>query len=406
MSADSPSRPTAGAPRVVPASSPREGKPPFLVFGRPVLGEEEAAAVQRVLDSRWLGTGPRVAEFERAFKAYRRAPHAMAVGSCTAALLLSIVAAGIGPGDEVITTAMTFCATVNAVINAGGTPVVVDVDPVTQNIDPEAIRRAITPRTKAILCVHFAGRPCAMDALEKLAAEHGLLLIEDCAHAIETEWRGRAAGTIGAFGCFSFYATKNITTGEGGMVLARRKDDAARIQRLALHGMSADAWKRFSDEGYKHYYVVDRGFKCNMMDLQAAIGLVQLQRIEEHYVRRQRIWRSYMERLADLPLTLPAPEEADTRHALHLFTVLIDERASGKKRDDVLTSMTKDGIGLGVHYLALPEHPFYRDRYGWRPEQVPVATEIGRRTLSLPMQADLTDDDVDRVVASLHRALA
>ncbi|MEZ6017727.1 MAG: DegT/DnrJ/EryC1/StrS family aminotransferase [Planctomycetota bacterium] len=378
---------------------------PFLVFGRPVLGDEEAREVQRVLESRWLGTGPRVAEFERRFKAYRRAENAVAVSSCTAALHLSIVAASIGPGDEVITTALTFCATVNAVVNAGGTPVIVDVDPRTMNIDPDAVRAAITPRTRAIICVHFAGRPCEMDALLAIAEAHDLTLIEDCAHAIETEWRGASAGTLGAFGCFSFYATKNMTTGEGGMVFARRQEDAARIQRLALHGMSADAWKRFSDEGYKHYYVVDRGFKCNMMDLQAALGLCQLERVEEHHARRAALWAGYMERLAGLPLELPRPAAPDTRHGLHLFTVLIDERAAGVTRDEVLSALTRARLGVGVHYLALPEHPFYQERYGWRPESVPHATDIGRRTVSLPLQADLTEADLDRVARALRTAL-
>jgi len=378
---------------------------PFIIFGRPALGAEELAAVQAVLESRWLGTGPKVAEFERRFRDYRRASHAVAVGSCTAALHLAIVAAGIGPGDEVITTAMTFCATVNAIVNAGGTPVIVDVDPVTQNIDPAAVRAAVTPRTRAILCVHFAGRSCDLDALDALAREKGLVLIEDCAHAIETEYHGRAAGTIGAFGCFSFYATKNITTGEGGMVFARRREDAERIKRLALHGMSADAWKRFGDEGYKHYYVVDRGFKCNMMDLQAALGLCQLERIEQHYAQREQLWARYMHGLADLPLTLPAPPEPGTRHALHLFTVLVGDGRDHAERDRVLAALTRDRIGVGVHYLAIAEHPYYQDRYGWRPEDCPAALAIGRGTLSLPMQADLGEAEQARVISSLRRAL-
>lgn len=373
---------------------------PFLVFGQPVLGAEEAQEVAACLASGWLGTGPRVAAFEGDFAAYKNASHAVALGSCTAALHLSIVAAEIEPGDEVITTAMTFCATVNAIVNAGGVPVLADVDPVTMNIDPASIEAAITPRTKALLIVHFAGRACDMNAILAIVEKHSLLLIEDCAHAIETTYHGRPAGTMGGFGCFSFYATKNITTGEGGMVITRREDDRERIQRLALHGMTADAWKRFGDEGYKHYFVSDRGFKCNMMDLQAAIGIHQLRRVEDNWTKRLAVWEQYQERLAELPVERPAEFEADTRHGLHLYTVLV------KDRDAVLDSMTKDGIGLGVHYSSIPEHPFYRERYGWRPEDYPAATSIGRRTLSLPMGPGLREQDIDRVVNSLARAVA
>src|SRR5207244_1939845 len=224
--------------------------------------------VVRCLESGWIGTGPRVARFEKEFAAYKGQPFAAAVNSCTAAMHLSVLATGIGEGDEVITTPMTFCATVNAIIHAGATPVLADIDPSSMNIDPAAVEARITSNTKAIIPVHFAGRAADMNALNGIAERHGLKLIEDCAHAIETEYHGRKAGTFGDFGCFSFYATKNVTTGEGGMVLTRIEEDLARIKMLALHGLSTDAWKRFSDDGYKHDYVVETGYKCNMMDLQ------------------------------------------------------------------------------------------------------------------------------------------
>jgi dTDP-4-amino-4,6-dideoxygalactose transaminase len=246
----------------------------FLVFGAPRIEREEIEEVEATLKCGWLGTGPRVARFETDFASYKSASDAAAVNSCTAALHLSMLAAGIGPGDEVITTALTFCATVNAIIHAGATPVLADVDPTTMNIDPEALVRGITPRTKAILPVHFAGRPCDMTAIMEIAAKRGLRVIEDCAHAIESEHRGLKTGTIGDFGCFSFYVTKTIVTGEGGMVLTRNEEDIARIRMLALHGLSLDAWKRFSDAGYKHYYVLDAGFKYNMSDIQAAIAFI------------------------------------------------------------------------------------------------------------------------------------
>jgi dTDP-4-amino-4,6-dideoxygalactose transaminase len=231
----------------------------FLVFGAPAIEDAEIDEVVASLKSGWLGTGPKVAKFERDFAAYKGASHAIAVNSCTAALHLSLLAANLQPGDEVITTALTFCSTVNAIIHSGATPVLADVEPETMNIDPAQVEAKITSKSKAILPVHFAGRPCHMDALCTIAERYGLKVIEDCAHAIEAEYKGRKAGTFGDFGCFSFYVTKNVITGEGGMVLARREDDAASIKILALHGMSKDAWKRFSDEGYKHYYVVGCG---------------------------------------------------------------------------------------------------------------------------------------------------
>ena len=378
----------------------------FLVFGSPRIEEDEIEEVVSCLRSGWIGTGPRVAEFERRFAAYKGAEHAVAVNSCTAALHLSILAAGIGPGDEVITTPLTFCASVNAIIHAGATPVLADVDPLSMNIDPEKVRAKITPRTRAILPVHFAGRSCDMDPLCALAEEHGLALIEDCAHAIETEYHGRKAGTFGDFGCFSFYVTKNVITGEGGLILARNPEHAARLKVLALHGMSSDAWKRFGDEGYKHYLVTEAGFKYNMMDIQAAIGLRQMDKVEIYWQRRRAVWERYMAELADLSLTLPAPVEPDTRHAFHLFSVLVDEAKTGISRDAFLTAMTRQKIGVGVHYLSIPEHPFYQERYGWSPEDYPCARDIGRRTVSLPISAKLTDEDVTDVIDAVRVTLA
>ena len=306
------------------------------------------------MQSGWLGTGPKVAQFEEDFKRYVNAPYAVAVNSCTAALHLAILAAGIKPGDEVITTPLTFCATVNAIIHAGATPVLVDVDPHTMNIDPARIEEKITPRTRAILPVHFAGRPCDMQAICAIVEKHDLKLIEDCAHAIETEYHGRKAGTFGDFGCFSFYVTKNVVTGEGGMVLARNEEDAARIKMLALHGMSKDAWKRFGDEGYKHYFVVECGYKYNMMDIQAAIGLHQLKRVEANWLRREQIWQQYQAAFADLPLVLPAPPEEDTRHAYHLYTVLVDE---ARRRDQPRRVPRCHDGGKHRRRRTLPEHP-------------------------------------------------
>jgi dTDP-4-amino-4,6-dideoxygalactose transaminase len=346
-----------------------------------------------------------VARFEHDFAAYKGAAHAVAVNSCTAALHVSMLATELQPGDEVITTALTFCATVNAIIHAQAIPVLADINPTTMNIDPAQIERHITPRTRAIVPVHFAGRPCDMDALCALAERHHLAIIEDCAHAIETEYKGQKAGTFGHFGCFSFYVTKNVVTGEGGMVLAHREQDAARIKILALHGMSKDAWKRFSDEGYKHYEVVECGFKYNMMDIQAAIGIHQLQRVETSWQRRQQIWQHYQHAFADLPIDLPADPEPNTRHAYHLYTILVDEARAGMRRDAFLDAMTAHNIGIGVHYRAIPEHHFYQETFGWRPGDYPHALRVGQQTVSLPLSARLTDADVADVITAVRRVL-
>jgi dTDP-4-amino-4,6-dideoxygalactose transaminase len=376
----------------------------FLVFGAPQIGEEEIQGVVDVMRSGWLGTGPKTAQFERDFAAYKGVENAAALNSCTAALHLSILACGVGPGDEVITTPMTFCASVNAIIHAGATPVLADIDPRTLNIDPARLAEKITPRTKAILIVHFAGRPAEMDEICELARKHGLKLIEDCAHAIETEYRGRKAGTFGDFGCFSFYVTKNVITGEGGMVLARSQEDHDRIRILGLHGMSRDAWKRFSDAGYKHYQVVEAGYKYNMMDLQAVIGVAQLRRVEQSWLRREQIWNQYQRAFADLRVALPADAAPDTRHAYHLYTLQISDQAP-VSRDRFLDEMTARKIGVGVHYLSIPEHPYYQERYGWNPEHFPAATEVGRRTVSLPLSPKMTDEDVQDVIDAVREVL-
>lgn len=378
----------------------------FLIFGSPLIEEDEVREVVASMRSGWLGTGPKVARFEEDFKKYKGAAYAVAVNSCTAALHLSMLAAGIKPGDEVITTAMTFCATVNAIIHAGATPVLADIDPVTMNIDPKQLKAKITSKTRAILPVHFAGHPCNMDDIMDIANKHNLKVIEDCAHAIETEYHGKKAGTFGDFGCFSFYVTKNIVTGEGGMVLTRSEDDAAKIKILALHGMSKDAWKRFGDEGYKHYYVVECGFKYNMMDLQAAIGIHQLKRVEQYWKRRQQIWQRYNETFAELPIGLPAEPEPQTRHAYHLYTILVDKEECGISRDAFLNAMTAQNIGVGVHYLSIAEHPYYQKTFGWRPENYPNAMQIGRQTVSLPISAKLTDQDVEDVIEAVQKILS
>lgn len=375
----------------------------FLIFGQPFIEEEEQDEVLDSMRRGWLGTGPKVAKFESDFRAYKGAPYAAALNSCTAALHLSLLALNLRKGDEVITTPMTFCASVNSIIHAGATPVLADVRPDTMNIDPDEIRKKITNRTRAILPVHFAGRACDMDAIMAIAEEHSLAVVEDCAHAIETEYKGRKAGTIGNFGCFSFYSTKNVVTGEGGLVLTRKAEDNDRIKVLGLHGMSKDAWKRFSDAGFKHYDVVEAGFKYNMMDLQAAIGIHQLSRVEKHWKRREAIWQLYQRAFSGLPVDTPAPVESETRHAYHLYTILVNAERAGISRDEFLDAMTREKIGVGVHYRSIPEHPYYQQTFGWRGEDYPHALKIGRETVSLPLSPRLSDADVDDVIVAVGK---
>lgn len=374
----------------------------FLVLGSPLIEQAEIDEVVSSLKSGWLGTGPKVHRFEEMFKEYKGTKYAMALNSCTAALHLSMLAMGIKPDDEVIVPAMTFAATANAVIHAGGKPVFADCKRDTMNIDPDDIKRKITTKTMAIIPIHFAGRPCEMDAIMDIAGQYDLKVIEDCAHAIETEYHGEKAGTFGDLGCFSFYVTKNIVTGEGGMVITDNEDYADHIKILALHGMSKDAWRRFGDEGYKHYQVVYSGFKYNMMDVQAAIGIHQLPRIEKYWERRQEIWKRYNEAFKDLPVFLPAPVKPDTRHAFHLYTLLLDIDNLKITRDKFLDEMTRQNIGVGVHYIALHLHPYYQKTFGYKRSDFPNAEWISDRTVSLPLSAKLTDDDVGDVIEAVR----
>lgn len=371
-------------------------------FAPPAIGQEEIDAVVSTLASGWLSTGPRVHEFERAFAAYTGAPHAIALNSCTAALHLALLASGIGPGDEVVTTPLTFCATANVALHAGATPCFADIDPETWNLSPAAARAAVTGRTRAVLPVHYAGRPAETAAFRELAASHGLTLIEDAAHAVEAVSGGRKVGTTADYTCFSFYATKNLTTGEGGM-LTTASDEGARFARIAgLHGMSRDAWARYGGAGSPHYDVVMPGFKYNMMDLQAAIGLRQLAGLERRLARREAIWRIYDEGLADLPLTRPAPVARGDVHARHLYTILVTPD-TGWSRDALVAALAARGITASVHFRALHLHPFYQERFGFVRGQFPAAERVSDTVISLPLSGAMPGADAERVVDTLRQ---
>lgn len=376
--------------------------PAHVPFAPPSIGRDEIAEVVAVLESGWLSTGPRVQRFEQAFADYTGARHAVALNSGTAALHLSLLAARIGAGDEVVTTPLTFCATANAVVHTGATPVFADVDPETANLDPACAAAAVTERTRALLPVHFAGRPADMDALGAIAKRHQLRMIEDAAHCVEGIARGRKVGAIGDFTCFSFYATKNLTTGEGGMVTTEDDRAAAFIRSASLHGMSRNAWARYTPGASSQYDVLLPGFKYNMMDLQAAIGLHQLSRLTALHERREAIWADYDRGLADLPLRLPAPAPDGDRHARHLYTVLVDEQSAGISRDDLQQRLREHQIDTSVHFRALHLHPYYQQRFGLRRGMFPRAEAISDTTLSLPLSAAMPPQAVARVIEALH----
>jgi dTDP-4-amino-4,6-dideoxygalactose transaminase len=381
-------------------------------FAPPDIGEAEMRAVLEVLQSGWLTTGPQVKAFEAAVAAYTGAEHAVAVNSGTAALHLSLLAAGVEPGREVVTTPYTFCATVNAIIHAGGTPVLADIDLTTLNIDPAAVETVITPQTAVVLPVHFAGRPAPLARLGVIARRHGLVVVDDAAHAFGAAAGTRRIGHAADLTAFSFHAVKNITTGEGGMITTDRADWAERIRVLALHGMSRDAWARYSGRGATQYEVVAAGFKYNMMDLQAAIGLQQLARIDALQAHRRALWQRYDEGLADLPLTRPAPVarhdvgEAEPTHAHHLYTVLVEHGLCGWTRDDLAAALRERGIATSVHFKAIHLHRYYAERFGYRRGMFPNAEFVSDRTLSLPLSAGTDDADVDRVITVLRELVA
>lgn len=377
----------------------------FLIFGSPDIRRAEIDEVAATLRSGWIGTGPKVARFEEDFRSYTGAAHAVAVSSCTAGLHLSLIALGVRPGDEVIVPDMTFVATANAVVHVGARPVIVDVDRGTMNIDPAAVGRAVTDRTRVIVPVHFAGRPADITALEAIARPRGIRILEDAAHAVETRHRGRAAGTMGDCAAFSFYVTKNVITGEGGMVTTDNDEIAAWIKVAGLHGMSKDAWKRYSDSGFRHYEVVFPGFKYNMTDLQASLGIHQLARVEENWIRRRELWRRYLEAMRDLPVDLPVPVDEGDRHAYHLFTIILRTEHLRMSRDEVLHALHLENIGTGVHYRGLHLHPYYRDQAVARPEDLPNSAHLSDRTLSLPFSTRLSEADVEDVLDGVRKVL-
>jgi dTDP-4-amino-4,6-dideoxygalactose transaminase len=373
-------------------------------FCRPVIGQAEIDEVIAALDSGWLSTGPRVRKFEDAFAAYVGAAHAVALNSCTAALHLALLAFEIGQGDEVVTTPLTFCATANVVTHVGATPRFADIDPLTWNLSPAAAADAIGPRTRAIVPVHFAGRPADLGAFRGLTTRHGLALIDDAAHAVEGVAGGVKVGTAADVTCFSFYATKNLTTGEGGMLTTGDAAVASFARVASQHGISRGGWARYQERGSAHYDVLFPGFKYNMMDLQAAIGLHQLAALGTRLARRDALWRIYDEGLADLPLGRPAAVARRDVHARHLYSVLVGPE-TGWSRDALAEHLASQGVATSVHFRALHLHPYYAQRYRLSRGMFPEAERVSDQVLSLPFGAGMSDDDARLVVDVLRRAI-
>ena len=381
-------------PLKTPSSTPRAE---FLPFSPPEIGEEEIAEVVDTLRSPWITTGPKTHRFEEEFAEYVGAPAALALNSCTAGLHTALATLGVGPGDEVITTPLTFTATANVIEHVGARPVLADVVPDTLNIDPERVAAALTPRTRAIIPVHYAGHPVDLDALYSLARQHDLLVVEDAAHALPTEYHGLRVGAGPHPVAFSFYATKNLTTAEGGMLTGER-DFIDRARVLSLHGMNRDAWRRYAKGGSWRYEVVAPGFKYNMTDIQASIGLWQLRKLESFHRRRAEVAERYNAAFgAEESLEIPAMAP-DIRHAWHLYVLRLRPGMLRIDRDRLIDELTARNIGTSVHFIPLHLHPYYRNTYGFAPEDFPVAYENFQRMVSLPLHPGLTDQDVSDVI--------
>lgn len=366
-----------------------------------MIGEEEIAEVVDTLRSNWITTGPKTRQFETDFAAYLQAPGALALSSCTAALHTALVSARVGPGDEVITTPMTFAASVNVIEHVGARPVLVDVEPDTLNLDPRAVDAAVTARTRAILAVHYAGHPADLDPLCAIADARKCILVEDAAHALPARYRGRPIGSRGNPTAFSFYATKNLTTAEGGMLTAA-PEFLAQARIVGLHGMNRDAWKRYAQGGSWYYEVLLPGFKYNMTDIQAALGLWQLRKLARFQQRRAEIVDQYNRAFGDEPaLELPV-SRAEVEHAWHLYVLRLRLDALSIDRNRFIQELAARNIGTSVHFIPIHLHPYYRDRYRFSPASFPVAYANYERMLSLPLAPRLSDGDVSDVIEAVR----
>lgn len=378
----------------------------YLPVALPSIGEREKKAVAEVLDSGWITTGPKAIEFGRRVAELSGAPFGLALNSCTGALHLALAALGIGPGDEVIVPTWTFCSTANVVLHLDARPVLVDVTPDTLNLAPEAVLRSLTPRTRALLPVHFAGHPAEMDTLLELARSRGLAVVEDAAHAFGARYRGRPVGSLGDLTCFSFYAIKNVTTGEGGALVTADPELFEKAQILSLHGISKDAWKRYSAAGSWYYEVTTPGFKYNLTDLAAAIGLVQLERWPEFHACRQALAARYDAHFDDLPEVRPLAVRPEVEHARHIYPVRLALEQLTIDRARFIEALRAENIGTTVNFIPVHLHPYYRETSRASSGGFPVADDSYPRLVTLPLHPRMTDGDVDDVARAVHKLVA
>jgi len=373
----------------------------FLPFAKPSIGVEEIAEVADSLRSGWITTGPKTERFTSEFRDYVGGRFAAALSSATAGLHVSLLAHGIGRGDEVITTPMTFAATLNVIVLVGATPILADIDRHTLNVRVEEVEKKITSRTKAIIPVHYVGQPCDMDPLLEVASSKGIAVIEDAAHAIGTEYKGRRIGSFPTTSVFSFHPNKNITTGEGGMVITNDEAVFEKVSLLKFHGMDRNAWKRFAKSGSPRYDIAMPGYKYNMMDIQAALGLHQLPKLDGFIEKRRKLAEAYQRDFRDAPLILPEAVPWPSKHAWHLYAPLVDIERLTIDRDRFMAELKERNIGCGLHYSAAHEFSYYRKKYGWRPEDFPEAHFVSERIVSLPLFPDMTESERQDVVAAV-----
>ncbi len=384
------------------------GKPvrdKFLVFGAPYITQQDIDEVVDSLKSGWIGTGPKVQKFEGMFKEYIGTKHAISLNSCTAGLDLSLKLMGVKPGDEVITTPVTFAATANVIVHQGATPIFADIDKKSWNIDPYEIEKKITKKTKAIIPVHLGGRPCEMDHIMEIAQKHNIPVIEDAAHAIEATYKNKKIGKIGRVACFSFYPTKNITTVEGGMMTTDDSELAENLAILRLHGVSKDAWKRYSAEGFTPYDVLLPGFKLNMTDVQAALGLHQFEKIDQYHKIREKHFKTYSEEFAHTPEIMTPVEESHYKHARHLYSFLVDVDKLKVTRNEFCAAIQAENVGCGIHFLALHLSTYYKNAFNFKRGDFPNAEFKSDRTLSIPLSPALTDEEVKDVVTTVKKVV-
>lgn len=383
-----------------------EGEEAFLPFSKPCISDAAIQDVVTCLKSGWLATGPFVQKFEEDLCTYLESPHAHSLASATAGLFFAVQALDLQPGDEVITTPLTFVATANAIAVRGARPVFVDIEPSTRNLDVTLVKAAITERTKAIMPVHFAGLPVDLDPLYALARDHNLTVIEDAAHAIGTHYKGRKIGSFGDVQIFSFYANKTMTTGEGGCLTTRSDSFAEKVRLLRFHGISQTAWDRFTKKGSQHYDVIQVGYKANMMDLQGALGIHQLRAVDGFIEKRTHLAERYSELLSCYKmLRLPAKPAYDHKHSWHLYTVVLDSAQAGLSRDQLIAALKEHNIGTGLHYNPVHLFPYYRDTFGYKEGDFPRAEQVGANILSLPLFPEMTLREQDRVISALQKIL-